>query len=69
MQQRGTKGMMLGGGGEGPQSAVHAIKPTAFTAEQLCVPILGELSIPGMSFGLAYFCRQATKTFCTDLTR
>lgn len=59
---------MLGGGEEGPQSAAHAIKHTTFTAEQLCVPILGELSIPGMSFRLAYFCRQ-TKMFCKDLTR
>ena len=53
----------------GHRVSAHSIKHTAFTAEQLCMPVLGGLSIPGMSFGLPYFCRQTTKMFCANLTR
>lgn len=56
-------------GERGCRVSAHAIKHTAFTAEQLCVPVLGRLGSPGKSFGFAYFCRQTTKTFCANLTR
>lgn len=60
----------LGEEGErGHRVSAHAVKHTAFTAELLCMPVLGGPSIPGMSFGLPYFCRQMTKMFCANLTR
>lgn len=56
-------------GERGHGVSAHALKRAAFTAEQLYMPVLGGLSIPGMSFGLPYFCRQTTKMFCANLTR